>query len=79
MEVKTALRQADADDRLERVAKIRAHAGGQGDKRQFYCALAAMTAGGSARACALKKGSSIIEPSGEGVKMTKPTADPKVW
>jgi hypothetical protein len=79
VEVKTTLRYADVDDHLERMAKIRAHADEQGDKRQFYCALAAMTASDSAKAYALKKGIYIIEPSGEDVKITKPTADPKVW
>ncbi|MDR0452085.1 MAG: hypothetical protein LBH15_03500, partial [Treponema sp.] len=79
VEVKTTLRHADVDDHLERMAKIRVHADEQGDKRQFYCALAAMTASDSAKAYALKKGIYIIEPSGEDVKITKPTADPKVW
>jgi hypothetical protein len=79
VEVKTTLRHADVDDHLERMAKIRTHADEQGDKRQFYCALAAMTASDSAKAYALKKGIYIIEPSGEDVKITKPTANPKVW
>jgi hypothetical protein len=79
VEVKTTLRQADIDDHLNRMEKIRKYADEQGDKRQFMGAMAATITDKSTREYALKKGLFVIEPSGEDVKVTKPETEPQVW
>jgi predicted membrane chloride channel (bestrophin family) len=78
VEVKTTLRNEDIDDHLLRMEKIRHHATEKGDTRQFMEAMATIIASDSAKTYALKHGLFIIEPSGESVKVTKPTA-PAVW
>jgi hypothetical protein len=79
VEVKTTLRQADIDDHLVRMEKVRKYADEHGDKRQFMGAIAATITDKSTREYALKKGLFVIEPSGEDVKVTKPEAEPRVW
>jgi hypothetical protein len=79
VEVKTTLRQADIDEHLIRMEKVRAYADEHGDKRQFMGAMAATITDKSTREYALKKGLFVIEPSGEDVKITKPEADPRIW
>ena len=79
VEVKTTLRKADIDDHLIRMEKIRKHASEHGDTRQFMGAMAAFIAGEAAKNYALEKGLFVIEPSGEDVKVTKPTVEPRVW
>ncbi|MDR2701908.1 MAG: hypothetical protein LBB72_05720 [Spirochaetaceae bacterium] len=79
VEVKTTLRQADIDEHLARMEKIRKYADEHGDKRQFMGAIAATIADESSRGYALKKGLFVIEPSGEDVKVTKPAGEVKVW
>jgi hypothetical protein len=79
VEVKTTLRQADIDDHLLRMEKVRKYADEHGDKRQFMGAIAATITDKSTREYALKKGLFVIEPSGEDVKVTKPEAEPRVW
>ena len=79
VEVKTTLRQADIDDHLVRMEKIRKYADEHGDKRQFMGAMAATITDETTRNYALKKGLFVIEPSGEDVKVTKPEAEPRVW
>jgi len=78
VEVKTTLRKADIDDHLIRMEKIRKHASEHGDTRQFMGAMAAFIAGEAAKNYALEKGLFVIEPSGEDVKVTKPTVEPRV-
>jgi hypothetical protein len=65
VEVKTTLRQADMDDHLVRMEKIRKYADEYGGKRQFG-AMAATIADVSSREYALKKGLFVIEPSRGG-------------
>ena len=79
VEVKTKLRQADIDDHLVRMEKIRKHANEHGDKRQFMGAMAAFITDEATKKYALKKGLFVIEPSGEDVKVTKPEKEPRVW
>jgi len=79
VEVKMTLRQIDIDDHLIRMEKIRKYADEHGDKRQFIGAIAAIITDESTKNYALKKGLFVIEPSGEDVKVTKPTVEPRVW
>ena len=79
VEVKTTLRQADIDDHILRMEKVRKHADEYNDKRKFMGAIAATITDKSTREYALKKGLFVIEPSGEDVKVTKPTVEPRVW
>jgi hypothetical protein len=79
VEVKTTLRQADIDDHLVRMEKIRKYADAHNDKRQFMGAVAATIADGSSREYALKNGLFVIEPSGDDVKVTKPEGEVRVW
>ena len=79
VEVKTTLRQADIDDHILRMEKVRKHADEYNDKRQFMGAIAATITDKSTREYALKKGLFVIEPSGEDVKVTKPMVEPRVW
>jgi len=79
VEVKTTLRQADIDEHLVRMEKIRKYADEHNDKRQFMGAIAATITDRSTREYALKKGLFVIEPSGENVKVTKPEGDVRVW
>ena len=79
VEVKTTLRQINIDEHLARMEKIRKYADEHGDKRQFMGAIAAAITDKSTREYALKKGLFVIEPSGEDVKVTKPTGEPRVW
>jgi hypothetical protein len=79
VEVKTTLRRDDIDDHLERMERVRAYAGGHGDKREFLGAMAAAITGKDAKEYALSKGFFVIEPLGEDVKITKPVSGPKVW
>jgi hypothetical protein len=59
--------------------KVRQHADKNGDTRQFMGAMAATIADNSIITYALKHGLFVIEPSGENVKVTKPTVEPRVW
>jgi len=79
VEVKTKLRQADIDDHLVRMKKIRKHANEHGDTRQFMGAMATFITDETAKNYALNKGLFVIEPSGEDVKVTKPVVEPRVW
>jgi hypothetical protein len=79
VEVKTTLRQADIDDHLARMEKIRKYADEHGDKRQFMGVMAATIADNSSREYALKNGLFVIEPSGDDVKVTRPEGEVRVW
>jgi hypothetical protein len=79
VEVKTTLRQADIDNHLIRMEKVRAYADEHGDKRQFMGAMAATITDEATKNYALKKGLFVIEPSGEDVKVTKPQTEVRVW
>jgi hypothetical protein len=56
VEVKTTLRQADIDEHLIRMEKIRKYADEHNDKRQFMGAVAATITDKSTREHALKRG-----------------------
>jgi hypothetical protein len=79
VEVKATLRQADIDEHLVRMEKIRKYADEHGDKRQFMGAMAATITDENTRNYALKQGLFVIEPSGEDVKVTKPAKEPRIW
>jgi len=79
VEVKTTLRQADIDEHLVRMEKIRKYADEHNDKRQFMGAIAATITDKSTREYALNKGLFVIEPSGENVKVTRPMEEPRIW
>jgi len=79
VEVKTTLRQADIDDHLVRMEKIRKYADEHGDKRLFMGAMAATITDESTRNHALNQGLFVIEPSGDDVKVTKPEGEVRVW
>ncbi|MDR0638637.1 MAG: hypothetical protein LBG27_07035 [Spirochaetaceae bacterium] len=79
VEVKAKLDKADIDEQISRMEKVRRYVSLCGDTRQFYCAIAAMTASEEMTAYALSMGFYLIMPSGEDVKITKPTSEPRVW
>jgi hypothetical protein len=78
VEVKSKLNKEYVDDFIEKMGKVRRFADLKGDTRQFYGALAAMTADDTIIKYALSKGFYLIMPSGEDVKITKPVSE-KVW
>jgi hypothetical protein len=79
VEVKAKLDKADVDEQIGRMEKVRRYADMDGDSRQFYAAMAAMTATDKVIEYALAKGFYLIMPSGEDVKITRPTSEPMVW
>jgi hypothetical protein len=79
VEVKSRLDKADIDEQIRRMEKVRRYADLKGDIRQFYCAMAALTAPGEVIAYALSNGFYLIMPSGEDVKVIKPASEPRVW
>ncbi|WP_461256269.1 hypothetical protein [Treponema sp. R80B11-R83G3] len=79
VEVKATLRNADIDNHLVRMEKIKKFADEHGDKRQFMGAMASTITDDSNRNYALKKGLFVIEPSGEDVRVFKPEGEPRVW
>jgi len=79
VEVKATLRQADIDEHIVRMEKIRKYAEEHGDKRQFMGAMAATITDENTRNYALSQGLFVIEPSGEDVKVTKPATEPRIW
>jgi hypothetical protein len=79
VEVKAKLDKADVDEQIGRMERVRRYADLDGDSRQFYAALAAMTAPDKAIEYALGKGFYLIMPSGEDVRITEPTSEPRVW
>jgi hypothetical protein len=79
VEVKAKLDKTDIDEQIRRMEKVRRYADLKGDKRQFFCALAALTAPDRVIEYALSKGFYMIMPSGEDVNVTKPVSGPMVW
>jgi hypothetical protein len=79
VEVKAKLDMADVDGQAGRMEKVRRYADLKGDKRQFFCALAALTAPDRVIEYALSKGFYMIMPSGEDVKVIKPVSGPGIW
>jgi hypothetical protein len=58
---------------------VRRYADLRGDRRQFYCAMAALVAGDRERDYALPKGFYLIMPSGEDVTVIQPLSAPRFW
>jgi hypothetical protein len=56
VEVKTKLDKADVDEQTGRMEKVRRYADLHGDTRQFFCAMAALSAPGRVIEYALSKG-----------------------
>jgi hypothetical protein len=79
VEVKAKLDKDDIDGQIGRMEKVRCYADVHGDGRQFFCAMAALTAPDRVVEYALSKGFYVIMPSGEDVKITKPTSEPRIW
>ena len=79
VEVKAKLDKTDIDEQIGRMEKVRQYANLHGDTRQYYCAIATMAAKETVIAYALSMGFYLIMPSGEDVKVTKPTSKPRVW
>ena len=79
VEVKAKLNRNDVDEQLVRMDKARRYADMSGDKRQYYGAIAAMTAPDRIIEYALAKGFFLIMPSGEDVAITRPAPEPRVW
>jgi hypothetical protein len=79
VEVKSKLKIEDIDEQIRRMGEIRRYADLRGDKRQYYCAMAALTAPGRVISYALSEGFYLVMPSGEDVIVTKPTAGPRIW
>jgi hypothetical protein len=79
VEVKAKLDKADIDEQIRRMETVRRYADLKGDARQFYCAMAALTASDRVRAYALSNGLYLIMPSGEDVAVTGPTSPPQAW
>jgi hypothetical protein len=79
VEVKAKLQKAGVDDHIKRMEKLRAYADLHDDKRDLFGALAATVVSKKEKDYALEKGFFVIEPSGEDVTVTKPSANPKIW
>jgi hypothetical protein len=79
VEVKAKLDKNDIDEQISRMENVRRYADLHSDTRQFYCAMAAMVAKKTVIEYALSKGFYMIMPSGEDVKITKPTSEPRYW
>jgi hypothetical protein len=79
VEAKAKLDKADVDEQIDRMEKVRRYADMDGDTRQFFAAMAAMTASDTTIKYALAQGFYLIMPSGEDVTITKPTSEPRVW
>jgi hypothetical protein len=79
VEAKAKLDKTDVDEQIDRMEKVRRYADMDGDTRQFFAAMAAMTASDTAIKYALAHGFYLIMPSVEDVKITKPTSEPRVW
>jgi hypothetical protein len=79
VEVKAKLSTAAVDDQIKRMEKLRRYADTRGDKRRFYCAMAALTASDRVINYVLSNGFYLIMPSGEDVKISGPLSGPEVW
>jgi septation ring formation regulator EzrA len=79
VEVKVTLRPEDVNDHVRRMEKIRQYADINGDRRQFYGAVAALVMDEDVKLHALRQGFYVIEPSGEDVKITAPAVNAKAW
>jgi hypothetical protein len=79
VEVKVKLDKKDVDEQINRMEKVRCYANLYNDTRQFYCAMATMSAKKEVIKYALENGFYLIMPSGEDVKVTAPESKPRFW
>jgi hypothetical protein len=79
VEVKSKLTAAAVDEQAKRMEKLRRYADKRGERRQFFCAMAALTAPDNIINYTLANGFYLIMPSGEDVKITAPVPGPVVW
>jgi hypothetical protein len=78
VEIKSKPATEDIIYHIERMNKLRLHAGFHGDRRKFLGAVAGMMLNDHERQFALKNGFYVIEPSGENFNITPPDK-PKEW
>ncbi|MDR2246062.1 MAG: hypothetical protein LBE17_05215 [Treponema sp.] len=79
VEVKSKLNTVDIDEQIRRMEEVRRYADLEGDTRQFFCAIAALTGLDRVIKYALSNGLYLIMPSGEDVVVTKPASEPRIW
>ena len=79
VEVKAKLDKKDIDEQINRMEKVRRYADLNNDTRQFYCAMATMSAKKEVIKYTLENGFYLIMPSGEDVKVTAPESKPRFW
>ena len=81
IDVKVKLKSDDIDEHIERIKKVKTHAGLRGDKRLLLGAVAGMVISDSERNYAMKNGLYVIEPSGESFTIAAPKGNytPREW
>jgi hypothetical protein len=81
VETKVKPRDADIDEHIERMEKLRRYADSRNDTRKYLGAIAGAVFGNSEKTYALKKGFYVIEPSGDTFNIIEPAGDyhPREW
>jgi hypothetical protein len=81
VEVKSKPTTEDVNDHIQRMEKVRRHAGLHGDKRKFLGAVAGMVVNDAMRDCILGHGFYVIIPSGDTFNITVPEGKyhPREW
>jgi hypothetical protein len=79
VEVKAKLTAAAVNEQIRRMERLRRYADERGERRQFYCAMAALTASDKVIDYTLTNGFYLILPSGEDIKITAPVPKPGIW
>ena len=81
VEIKSKPTITDIKEQVERMARIRIYADGQGDKRQYRGAIAGMVFHENMQKYAFKSGLYVIVPSGETCDIFAPKGEyqPRVW
>jgi hypothetical protein len=74
VETKVKPDSADINDHIERMEKLRRYADSRNDRRKYLGAIAGVVFGESEKACALRKGFYVIEPSGDTFNIIEPGA-----
>jgi hypothetical protein len=81
VETKVKPDSADINAHLERMEKLRRYADSCNDTRKYLGAIAGVVFGEREKACALRKGFYVIEPSGDTFNIIEPGGDchPREW
>ncbi|MDR1352649.1 MAG: hypothetical protein LBK05_05125 [Treponema sp.] len=81
VETKAKPRDADIDEHIERMEKLRRYADSHNDKRKYLGAVAGVVFVESEKTYALRKGLYVIEPSGDTFNIIEPGGDcyPREW